>query len=51
MSAKKGGIGITIRSYEKKGKLVVEVGNAAAIGGEIKPKAAKKKSPPSTARK
>ena len=35
---KRGGIGITIRGYEKKGKLVVQVGNVAAIIGEIKRK-------------
>jgi len=48
---KRGGIGMTMRAYEKKGKMIVQVGNVAAVVGGFKRKAEKKKSPSSKPRK
>ena len=45
MKKTSGGIGITIRGYEKKGKLVVQVGNVAAIAGRIPSERIEEKQP------
>ena len=44
LKKKRGGIGITIRGYEKKGMLVVQAGNVAAIGGRIPSETGQKQS-------
>ncbi len=35
MKKKGGGIGVTIKAYEKKGNLVIQVGNVAAIASDF----------------
>ncbi len=45
MKKKGGGIGVTIKAYEKKGKLVIQVGNVAAIAEDFGKKKKPKKRP------
>jgi len=42
---------MTMRAYEKKGKVIVQVGNVAAVVGGFKAKPEKKKTPSSKPRK